>query len=476
MRLVSSPKSYCKASSLYAVCRHDTGRIRFPVRPRRLSGQGTRSESLPGICSLLLAVLIGMVPLSRSASVGAEEKAASVALPVKNEAEKNVRDKTAGQPAAKSSAKSSVGKAEEVTASSWSSFRNGFDLLGIAQSPLPGKLELLWKYPTGEMVVATSAIVDGRVYVASLNGVVTCLNLKNGQKIWNYRSIDDPDPKAFAPGFKASPTVSADAVIVGDEDGVLHCINRDSGKVRWTFKTGAEIVSSASLYQDKVIFGSHDNSLYCLQQADGKEVWKFETQGPVNCTPAIVGRQTFVTGCDEHLRVINIDTGKEETDIHLGTYLIASPAVVDETLYVGTYASEVVAVDWKNKKDVTWRFKDAERDFPYHSCAAITPDLVIVGGRDKRVHCLNRATGKQVWHFDAKGKVDSSPVVVGKRVFVGSEDGNLYELDLAKGTELWRFNAGKSISASPAVAEGCLVIGSESSDGFVYCFGSKSTQ
>jgi len=356
---------------------------------------------------------------------------------------------------------------------SWPSFRNGFDLLGISTSPLPEKLEQLWRFSTGEMVVSTAAIVDGRVYVASLSGQLFCLDLKTGNKIWSYRSINDPDPKSFAPGFKASPTVTDDSIYLGDEDGVFHALHRDSGKPKWEpFKTGAEIVSSATLYKDKVLFGSHDNILYCLNTADGKLVWKFETQGPVNCTPAIIENRTFVTGCDEHLRVINIDTGKEETDIHLGTYLIASPAVVNEILYVGTYASEVVAVDWKAKKTI-WAFKDKDRDFPYHSCAAVTDDSIIVGGRDKRLHCLNRKTGVERWRYDTKGKVDSSPVVVGERVFFGSEDGNLYGVNLRTGKEVWKFGAGKSFSASPAVAENCLVIGSESSDGFVYCFGSK---
>lgn len=356
---------------------------------------------------------------------------------------------------------------------SWPSFRNGFDLLGVAASPLPEKLEQLWKFPTGEMVVSTAAIVDGRVYVASLSGKLFCLNLKTGEQIWSYRSIASPDPKEFAPGFKASPTVTADSVYLGDEDGVFHCLDRETGKQKWEpFKTGAEIVSSACLYKDKVLFGSHDNILYCLNTSDGKLAWKFTTQGPVNCTPAIIGNRTFVTGCDEHLRVINIDKGTEETDIHLGTYLIASPAVVDNILYVGTYASEVVAVDWKAKKTV-WAFKDKERDFPYHSCAAVTTDSIVVGGRDKRLHCLNRKTGEERWHFDTKGKIDSSPVVVGERVFFGSEDGNLYCANLSTGKEVWKFSAGRSISASPAVAEGRLVIGSESSDGFVYCFGAK---
>ena len=65
--------------------------------------------------------------------------------------------------------------------------------------------------------------------------------------------------------------------------------------------------------------------------------------------------------------------------------------------------------------------------------------------------------------------VDSSPVVVGDRVFFGSQDGRIYGLDRKSGKEVWRYDAGGKVLASPAVADGKLVICSES--GRVYCFG-----
>jgi outer membrane protein assembly factor BamB len=103
----------------------------------------------------------------------------------------------------------------------------------------------------------------------------------------------------------------------------------------------------------------------------------------------------------------------------------------------------------------------------------VTDQLVVVGGRDKIVHAINRQTGRKAWTFSTRARVDSSPVVVGDRVFIGSNDGNIYGLGLADGKERWKFNAGKPVSAGPAVGEGVLVVGSESRDGKVYCFGKK---
>ncbi|MCG6155335.1 outer membrane protein assembly factor BamB family protein [Rubinisphaera margarita] len=364
-----------------------------------------------------------------------------------------------------------VVRAEEpATDDNWPSFRNGNMLHGVADSTLPAELKLLWSYETNDGIPGTPAIYDGHVYCGILDGYVVCLEAKTGKEVWKYRSITDPDPKTFAPGFKAAPLVTDAAVFIGDEEGIFHCIDRKTGQQKWTFETFGEIVSSASLIDDRVIFGSYDNSLYCLKAENGEQLWKFETEGYVNCTPAIVNGFTFVTGCDEQLRVIDVQTGEQIKHMPLNTYLIASPAIMGDELYVGTYASEVIAVNWK-QLTTQWAFRGSVGDFPYHSSAALTGELVVVGGRDKMVHAINRRNGEEVWSFPTRGKVDSSPVIVGERVFVGSDDGQLYELDLKSGKERWKYRLGRKVPGSPAVGSQILVIGSAETNGKLFAFG-----
>jgi outer membrane protein assembly factor BamB len=355
---------------------------------------------------------------------------------------------------------------------SWPSFRRTINLTGVSTATLPAKLELLWQVELGDQIVATAAIVGDHVYAPCLSGEIVCLDRRTGARVWTYKSVEKVEANSFAPGFKSSPTVTADAVYAGDEDGVFHAIDRRTGKLRWKFTSSGEIYSSAAVVDGRILFGSYDNNLYCLDEKDGTLKWKFQTEGYVHCAPAISNGHTFIAGCDEHLRVIDIATGEQAADMPLETYLIASPAVIGNLLYVGTYASEVVAVDWK-AKTVAWRYQAGGGEFPFHSSAAATDKAIVVGGRDKLVHAIDRLTGKKLWTFPTRAKVDSSPAIVGDRVFIGSNDGNLYELSLADGKELWKFNAGKPISAGPAIGEGVLVIGSESREGKLYCFGKK---
>jgi outer membrane protein assembly factor BamB len=120
-------------------------------------------------------------------------------------------------------------------------------------------------------------------------------------------------------------------------------------------------------------------------------------------------------------------------------------------------------------KKIVWRYQHPERKFPFYASAAVARDRVVVGGRDKLVHCLDAATGKSLWTFATKARIDGSPAIAGGRVYAGSGDGTLYVIDLADGSRRGAFEAGAPISASPAIAGGRLVVGTQ--DGRIYCLG-----
>jgi len=151
-----------------------------------------------------------------------------------------------------------------------------------------------------------------------------------------------------------------------------------------------------------------------------------------------------------------------------GAYTGASPVLDERRAYFGTFNYEVLGVDLRTHK-IAWRYHNPDHEFPFYSSAVVIDGRVIVGGRDKSIHAIDAATGKRVWMFATKARVDSSPAVAGRRVYVGSNDGRLYVLDAGTGEKLWEFDAGSAVTGSPAIAAGRVVIGA--GDGKVYCFG-----
>ncbi|MDB4743498.1 PQQ-binding-like beta-propeller repeat protein [Planctomicrobium sp.] len=356
---------------------------------------------------------------------------------------------------------------------SWVSFRNGHENLGIAASALPEDLELLWEFATPDGTSSTPVIADGKAYAGTLSGDIHCFDLKTGKKEWTYKSKENVAANDIAPGFNAALALNDDTVFGGDDFGGFHAVNRKTGKRQWFFETDGEIVGGAQIVGDKVIFGSHDGYLYCFDAKDGEQVWKAETHGPVNATPTIAGKHTFTTGCDQPvLRVFEIEGGTTAKEVPLNSLLLASAALKNNTLYFGTDGGTVFALDWKDSKQ-EWDFSIPKRDQQMNSSPAATDEFIIIGSRDKHVHCIDRKSGELKWSFATRGRVDSSPVIAGDRVYFGSSDKNLYGLNIKDGKEVWKFPAKQSIAGSAAIADGYLVIGTESSNGRILCFGKK---
>jgi outer membrane protein assembly factor BamB len=131
----------------------------------------------------------------------------------------------------------------------------------------------------------------------------------------------------------------------------------------------------------------------------------------------------------------------------------------------------MLCVNWKEAK-VAWTFADERHTQSIRSSPAVNDSIAVYGSRSKRVYALDPKTGKELWTFPTKQRVDSSPVIVGGRAFVGSYDGRLYALNLSDGKKQWEYETGGGFTGSPAVADQRLVIAND--DGVVYCFGSKA--
>jgi outer membrane protein assembly factor BamB len=343
---------------------------------------------------------------------------------------------------------------------SWPLFRGNPQQTGVAPASLPDQLKILWQFKadTKDGIEGTAAIANGTVFIGSFDSHLYAIDLKSGKEKWRYKA---------AP-FKATPGYRDGVIYIGDEDGNFHAVDAVKGTKRWTYKAESAVVSGTGFSGDDLLFGTEGEQLICLSK-DGKKRWDFKVAGgPVQATPAVSGGYTFVAGCDSNLHVIETKTGKEVRAVDLGGQVGSTGALSGNMLYVGTMGSnEVHAIDWKEGK-IVWTFKP-KRAQPFYASVALTDELVIAGCQNRRVYGINRKSGQETWSFLTEGRIDSSPVVVGKRVYVGSTDGWFYVLDRDKGSLVQKIDLKDDIVGSPAVAGGRLIIATVK--GTVYCLG-----
>lgn len=343
----------------------------------------------------------------------------------------------------------------------WLQFRGNPQLTGVAATNPAKTLRLLWTFEASDAIESSAAIANSAVYVGVGNGEVVALDLQTGKQKWKYKAGEGIG--------ESSPAVADGVVYIGDLIGTLHAINAADGKARWTFKTGGEIKSSPVVSAGKVMVGSYDGSLYAVDAAKGELAWQYKTNAQVHATPAIVNGMALISGCDGILRAIRISDGQQAYEVQIGSYTGASPAVDGQHVYFGTFDNEIIGANLQRRK-ILWRYEHPQRKFPFYATAAVWNGKVFVGGRDKIMHALDGKTGKEVWNFPTKSRIDSSAVISPDgRIFFGSNDGNFYAVNANTGKEVWKFTAGAPISASAAVDGERIIISAQ--DGRVYCLG-----
>lgn len=343
----------------------------------------------------------------------------------------------------------------------WPQFHGNQAQSGYVPGELPDRLEPVWRFNTGAPVKSSPAIVKGRVYAGSSDQHLYAIEADTGKQAW-AKLLDDE--------IEASPAVIDNTVYVGTLKGTLYALDADSGAEKWKFSTGDKITGGVNWFKDSngqlhLLVGSYDAILYCMNARTGSPAWTYETGNYINGSPAVGEKYCVFGGCDAVIHLLSLADGTKAGEIDTEVYIAASAALDQNSVYIGNYDGELIRASLSDQKTL-WRYQ-ADKG-PFISSPAVTSDVVVIGGGDMNVHCIDSKTGKGRWTYKTLNAVDSSLVIVSDRVLAAGQDGRLYLLNLADGELIWSYETGRSITSSPAVSDGMVVVGCD--DGRIYCF------
>jgi len=121
-------------------------------------------------------------------------------------------------------------------------------------APVAG-IQQRWAFETGNDVRSSPAVVDGTVYVGSMDGSVYAIDAADGTEQWVFETDN---------GVFSSPVVVEDTVYVGSWDNRVYALSASDGSEQWSFGTGDLVISSPAVAGGTVYAGSYDNHVYAL--------------------------------------------------------------------------------------------------------------------------------------------------------------------------------------------------------------------
>jgi outer membrane protein assembly factor BamB len=289
---------------------------------------------------------------------------------------------------------------------------------------------------------------------------VYAVDLTNGTEKWRFPTKGDPKVT-----FYAAPSLTSDGqLIVGDYNKVLHSLDPSTGLEtqgkQWPFTQATDRYIGSALAADKQIYAPNaDKFLYALDSS-GNQIWEFPTQAALWAPPAWDGKYLYLAAMDHIVYKLDPVTGKQVwASEDLGGAMIATPAIgPDGTLYVGTFNSELVALNGQDGK-VLWKAPAAGWVW---ASPVLVGDTLYYGDLSGTMHALG-LDGKVKWSVQPdstsshRAIVDKA-LVAKDTLYFSSETGTLYALDITNGNTRWGNAIGGKLYAGPAAANDLILV------------------
>jgi outer membrane protein assembly factor BamB len=202
-----------------------------------------------------------------------------------------------------------------------------------------------------------SAAVErhGRVYVGARDGGVLALDAQSGKPVWRFATGDL---------VMATPTVRGDLVLVGSFDQHVYALDAGSGALRWKRDLGGVVPADVVIADGRALVGTRAYDLIALDVHTGTALWdQYIWFSWIESVP-VVNKGFAYVGSSDALRLFAFDVGSgaRAWEQRIPGYGWSRPALAGECVIIGTVGTAggigvregaVVAVD-RERGAIRW--------------------------------------------------------------------------------------------------------------------------
>ncbi len=265
---------------------------------------------------------------------------------------------------------------------------NGYDEV-LAMSPEDGTVK--WRRPLPAPARAAPTIMNGRVFVTTLDNRVLAIDNETGTTMWEHAALAENAGLIGA----ASPAANHDIVVPVFSSGEIFALRIENGSVAWSDNLSAvrsygglsslsDITGLPVLDKGLIFAVSFSGRLVAIDERTGSRAWQREVSSAH--TPWVAGNHIFITSSDNKLVALGRDNGaiRWVTDLNRGEK--------DDSLWTGPVLAggRLIVMNGKGR------------------AAEYAPD-----------------TGELLREWSVGGPVTLSPIVAGGTLYVLIDNGTL---------------------------------------------------
>lgn len=171
---------------------------------------------------------------------------------------------------------------------------------------------LLWSKTNASQFNSEIKIIGDKFYVIDKENIIHCFSIKNGEKIWNYKT----DNFFIKSNKKLSIVSDNNKIIFNNSIGDITALDANKGFLLWQTPTQNNQIyadtislstSSLVIDNDFVLFSNNNNEFYSLDKNDGFVNWKQTINSDIK--PAVSNEIVFSVSNEGLLFIIDLKNG-----------------------------------------------------------------------------------------------------------------------------------------------------------------------
>ncbi len=319
------------------------------------------------------------------------------------------------------------------------------------------------------------AIVDDTAFLGSTEGQMMALNIPGGNPIWEV-TLETEETTGGLFGCAAAatpvpiygtPVVDDDILYIGAYNGKIYAFRVGKDDPKWIFpRQGklANIVGGPVLFDGKIYIGASDGYIYALDAAEGYEEWKFLTGNQIWATPTIVNDTLYIGSFDHKFYAININTHEAVwSPYETEGAIVTTPTVTDGTVYFGSFDRRIYAL---NTTTGTLKWKSSLAEKWFWAQPIVTGETVYAACLDGKLYVLDSENGSNlVDAIDLKDPISSSPVLIDDLIIIATENGTIWSINTATKQQKLLLDLEEKIHAPLTESNGIIYIHSQDEEG-----------
>jgi outer membrane protein assembly factor BamB/orotate phosphoribosyltransferase len=315
----------------------------------------------------------------------------------------------------------------------------------VLPAPTQDRFERVWQNvsvcpSTRPIRRSFPAVVGDKLIVGTdQTGWIAC-DKYTGEIIWELQS-SKKNGKSVAP----QPQLYDGRLYLAAYDGVVRCVNPDTGSIYWQNKTDSFIHSTPAFHDGRLYLGTegrkrrdHWGDFVCMDAKTGLEYWRVPTMDQVPCSPCVVPEhQKAILGSnDMGLYCADMQTGELSWKIDTGQLIKGFPTYARDRVY--TCSNEGI-LDCRSIHDgsLVWSRKlgsSLHHDRPIHHDGKI---IVSLHRAEYTMAALDENTGEVVWYNLQKSKHSWGPTLHDDQIYCPLWSGDLVKIDANTGHTVW---------------------------------------